>query len=67
MSRYTKLPYKPERHQRDVFRRGSGSIVIIYPDVAEPDRVNKEWLKEHRDNLPRGTIVKDGDVTYVIT
>jgi hypothetical protein len=67
MSHHTKLPYSPERHARDVFRRGSGSIVIIYPDVAEPDHVSREWLKEHRDNLPRGTIVKDSDVKYTIT
>ena len=66
MGRYTKLPYSPERHARDVFRRGSGPIVVIYPDVAQPDRVSKEWLKEHRDNLPRGTVIIQDGVKFVV-
>jgi hypothetical protein len=67
MSRYVKLPFRTERHARDVFRRGSGSITIIYPDVATPDHVSKEWLKEHKCNLPYGTVVKVDEVTFVIT
>jgi hypothetical protein len=67
MSRYTKLPFRTERHARDVFRRGSGSITIIYPDVATPDHVDKDWLKKHKCDLPCGTVVKVDEVTFVIT
>ena len=67
MSRYVKLPFRTERHARDVFRRGSGSITIIYPDVATPDRVSKEWLKEHQCNLPYGTVVRVDEMEFMIT
>ncbi len=41
--------------------RGSGSIAIIYPDVALEDHVSHVWLKEHKYHLPAGTIVRFPD------
>ncbi len=58
--------YRQENHTGKVFQRGRGSIIVIYPDVAEPDRVTVDWLKEYRNQLPPGTAVVQNGVSFTI-
>mgnify|MGYP003395434090 FL=1 len=69
---FTPPDSSPPVHRRQsgsyaaVFGRGKGPIVIIYPDVADPDYVTVDWLKEFRNELPPGTIVEKSGVTFRI-
>ena len=59
--------FRLENHQRKVFSRGKGKISILQPGQADLDWVDEAWLKEHRHDLPPGTVIVQNGVTFSIT
>lgn len=56
-----------ERYFKRVKLRGSGTIAILQPGVANWDYVNQDWLKQHKSDLPPGTIIQmPGSAPYTM-